>query len=547
MRYNSAMHWISQTPESNPMPQSLRQRFGTIRWKLTASYALVTLLVMLIMEALLLMALSLYATRVIVVPERMALASRDIAQFLQAEFEAPDRSVERLADQLDMLVRPEDQIDEPFFQIRFEFPEDVSASETGHTSDYPPHWQVPVVALLDTEGRVLTATLQSYQSGMPLVSLEVPDAAPIITRAISGITDTERLAAWAEPGNQVIVASPVFSRKGEVVGAVYARLQRPPIDDIVDDIPTLWLASAIPFLLISGVIGLIFGLFAGRDFSTRLKRLSDASAALATGDLTQRIDDSSVDEIGQLARQFNIMSERLAENLRDLRLLAEKNAQLAEQAAQLATIEERNRLARELHDSVSQELFSLTMLAAASRRLFERQPQVAAEQLNEIQETAQRALQETRSLIFALRPAQLDNRGLGAALRDLVSAVRERQGLEVDLTISGERHLPLEHEQALFRIVQEALANVVRHSGVRCAQVDLVYTDTYVDLQVADQGRGFDATGPRNARSIGLTSMQERTAALTGTFQVTSTLDVGTCVKVVIPVPLPLPRKGTES
>jgi len=211
---------------------------------------------------------------------------------------------------------------------------------------------------------------------------------------------------------------------------------------------------------------------------------------------------------------------------------AERLAAVQRHADQLAY---RNRLARDLHDSVSQELFSLTMLAAAAQRLLDRNPTLAAAQLGEIQETAQRALQETRSLIFALRPAMLDDRGLGPALRDMVCAAHDRQGLRVDLAISGERRLPLDHEQALFRIVQEALANVVRHSGVRAAEVRLHYEDRYTYLEVRDGGRGFSPATPRNARSIGLDSMAERAAALGGTFTVDSLPGQGTTVAVTLP------------
>lgn len=275
---------------------------------------------------------------------------------------------------------------------------------------------------------------------------------------------------------------------------------------------------------------------ARRSFSRRLKRLTEATAAFASGDLSRRVKDRSVDEIGQLSRQFNSMAEQLAENIRALRLLADKNAQLAEHAAELAQVEERNRLARDLHDSVSQELFSLTMLSAAAGRLIDSRPELAAAQLREIQATAQRALQETRSLIFALRPAMLDGRGLGPALHDLVPAAQERQGLQIDLSISGERRLPLDHEQALFRIVQEALANVARHSAVREVQVTLDYHDDQVCLTISDQGKGFDPAAPRNARSVGLDSMAERTTALGGKFHIESAPGRGTCVTVTLPV-----------
>jgi signal transduction histidine kinase len=110
--------------------------------------------------------------------------------------------------------------------------------------------------------------------------------------------------------------------------------------------------------------------------------------------------------------------------------------------------------------------------------------------------------------------------------------------LEIDVRIGGERRLPLEYEQALFRIVQEALANVVRHSGARQATIDLVYTDQDVCLTITDHGQGFDPQAPRNARFIGLDSMRERAQALGGTVQIESAPALGTTVSVCLPAPL---------
>ena len=355
-------------------------------------------------------------------------------------------------------------------------------------------------------------------------------------RALHGITETAQLAGWVDPGHQLVGAVPVLADDGRVLGVVFSRSNTLLTGQVLGQFALSLLIFLGPVLAASSLIGLLYGWFAGRGFSRRLKRLTAANAALAAGDLTRRVEDGSADEIGELSRQFNAMAAQLSENMRALRLLADQNAQLAERSAQLAAVEERNRLARDLHDSVSQELFSLSMLAAASRRLIEQKPEVAAQQLDEIQQTARRALQETRSLIFALRPAALDDRGLAPAVRDLAGAARERQGLQVDLSIGGERRLPLAHEQALFRILQEALANVARHSGVRLAEVALRYDDEQVSLTVRDRGRGFDLDTPHSARSVGLDSMRERAAALGGQLSVASAPGQGTTVTVTLPV-----------
>jgi len=506
------------------MLDRLRQRFGTIHWKLTGTYVLVSLLLALTLIAILVGAL-LWVVNSNFILRALAEVAMQESNSLRPAFEAADRSPQQLGAQL--------------WAITADMRRDAQSSSTNPNAsgNFDFKSELVVAALVGVDGRVITSTLPlAYPAEAQLAELEPPAARPVIDAAIHGVIDTARLAAWGDPEHQPLTAAPITGRDGQVVGAIYLRLTSLPSTAVIlDGLPPVLLTVILPWLAISGLVGVLYAWVAGRGFSRRLKRLTSASAALASGDLAQRVEDHSADEIGQLARQFNAMAEQLAKHMRALRLLADRNAQLAEQTAQLATVEERNRLARELHDSVSQELFSLTMLAAATRRVIERDPTAAAAQLGEIEAMTQQALQETRGLIFALRPAMLDGRGLSPALRDLVAAARERQGLVIDLSISGERNLPLEQEQALFRIVQEALANVVRHSGARDAQVALCYEDDQTQLTVSDRGHGFDPVAPRSARSVGLASMAERVAALGGSLKVTSAPAQGTIVQVTIP------------
>jgi signal transduction histidine kinase len=395
-----------------------------------------------------------------------------------------------------------------------------------------------LIVMLDTQGHVIASTdVQDYPAGLAMADSEPAPADDLIVRALRGITNTAELSAWNDVEHQPIATAPIFSPTGAVTGAVYLRLINfPAVGLLLGSLTPFLFSFIVPWLLVSGGLGMIYSWLVGRGFARRIARLTEASIDLSDGDLSQRIEDPSGDELGQLGRQFNTMADQLSESLRSLRLLADRNAQLAEQTAQLTAVEERNRLARDLHDSVSQELFSLTMLAAAARRTLDGRPDLTAARLVEIEESARRALEETRSLIFALRPAALDGRGLAPALRDLLGALHERQGLRIDLRVTGERRLPLEHEQALFRIVQEALANVARHSGVRSAIVTLRYESDVVALDVRDSGRGFDLTTARNPRSIGLQSMAERAEALGGTLELHSAPGAGTTIAVRIPV-----------
>ncbi len=497
------------------MWSSLRQRFGTLRWKLAGSYVLVTLLVVLVLETLLLVVIAAPVSNA-VLPIAGNVLGRQLADELRPALVTPGRDEAQIA------------------QILRDFTTTTRSSPNGPISF---NSDDVALVLLDPAGRVITGTQQFVEAiNTPLADVE-PSAREVVEQTRASGTEA---TANARLGlrSYYLSTAPVLNDDGQLLGMVYVRFPAVGFNDFAQGLALFLLISAVAILMGSGFVGLIFGLIAGRGFSRRLKRLTVASAAMAGGDLEQRVHDRSADEIGQLARQLNTMAAQLDENMRALRLLADQNAQLAEQATQLATVEERNRLARDLHDSVSQELFSLTMQSAAARRLVATKPEQAATQLGEIQATAQQALQETRSLIFALRPAQLDGRGLGPALRDLQTAARERQGLEIDVRIGGERRLPLEYEQALFRIVQEALANVVRHSGARSADVDLQYTDHTVRVVITDHGDGFDIEAPRNARSIGLDSMRERAAALGGTLMIESAPDQGTTVNVCLPAPL---------
>ena len=218
--------------------------------------------------------------------------------------------------------------------------------------------------------------------------------------------------------------------------------------------------------------------------------------------------------------------------------IAIENARLYEQAQQLAVVEERNRLARELHDSVTQSLFSMTLTAQAANTLLERDPQQAAPQLVRLQELAQGALAEMRSLIFQLRPTAVEGEGLVPALRKHVAALKSREGLEVELRVEGERRLPREQERALFRIAQEALNNVVKHARTGKALVELRMGDEEVSLLVEDHGIGFDPSSVKpDGRSMGLVTMRERAELMGGTFEIGSQPGEGTRARVVVQGP----------
>lgn len=215
--------------------------------------------------------------------------------------------------------------------------------------------------------------------------------------------------------------------------------------------------------------------------------------------------------------------------------VALENAHLIERSRELSVVEERNRLALELHDSVTHSLFSLTMLLEAATRLVESQPDRAKAELERTQLLAQAALAQLRSLVFELRPADLSSDGLVQTLRKHVDIVRRVHGANVELDVGGERRLDAPMELAIFRIVQEALNNALKHAGEGRIVVGIDMTNGLVRATVADSGKGFEPKDPGiRSRRLGLTSMEERASEIGGTLRIDSAPGRGTEVSLEV-------------
>jgi signal transduction histidine kinase len=211
----------------------------------------------------------------------------------------------------------------------------------------------------------------------------------------------------------------------------------------------------------------------------------------------------------------------------------------ANQVQELAVVEERNRLARELHDSVTQTIFSMTLITKSALILQDREPGKVREKLVNLQELSQNALQEMRELISQLRPLSIADDGLYPVLRRHFEGLLKRDNLRVEFRGDDGTQLPIApgKQQELFRVIQEALNNVVKHAGTKDAAVDLRQTAGGIALEIEDAGEGFDTTlvapGPAH---FGLSSMAERVEELGGSIDVISAPGKGTRVRVAIPV-----------
>jgi signal transduction histidine kinase len=215
--------------------------------------------------------------------------------------------------------------------------------------------------------------------------------------------------------------------------------------------------------------------------------------------------------------------------------IAIENARLYRQVEQLAVMEERQRLARELHDSVTQSLFSITLYAeAASRMLAAQKFDTTAEHLRELQATAQEALREMRLLVFELRPPLLAEQGLVAALQSRLEGVERRAGLRAELKVVGEKRLPIPVEEELYGIAQEALNNVLKHAGAKHVMVRLEFVGQSALIEVRDDGAGFELASAGDRGGLGLRGMTERAQRVGGRLTVQSTPGEGTVVRVVV-------------
>jgi PAS domain S-box-containing protein len=219
----------------------------------------------------------------------------------------------------------------------------------------------------------------------------------------------------------------------------------------------------------------------------------------------------------------------------DQAAVAVENARLYHAAQQKAALEERQRLARELHDSVSQALYGIGLGARTARTLLDIDPERAGEPLDYVLQLAEAGLTEMRSLIFELRPESLEREGIVTALNRQAKALRARHGLTVDVTTCAEPEASLDIKEAIYRIAQEALHNVVKHARATTITLNLAASEHDLALTIHDNGIGFDPTGSFPGH-LGLSSMRERATRLGGAFDIQSAPTRGTTLTATVPV-----------
>jgi signal transduction histidine kinase len=522
----------------------MRKRWG-LRAKMTASYVLVTAAAVVVVEV---------AVLVLVLPGLLSRPSEDAALIVALTARDYADTITRRSVGLGRLpTASEVQLGDPNLHLA---PGEVRASPVGvripyTTTPLDDTRPMSLALLLTPDGKIVAS---SYPARYPVGGQiggtgagvgPLPEAALTkllwgergdgdervgVKRGDGGKTKTANgPVLWAVapvlPVAKPLVQAGTKPRPAAVPGFVYVqvpaggRLPVPPKGSTPWDDLLPQLAVGLLALLVALPVGVVFGLLSTRSLIGRVRRLAASTVAVADGNYHGRVPVSGTDEVAQLETNFNRMAARLT------------GAMAAER--HLAGATERARIARELHDSISQDLFSLRLLAGGLRRALPAGSPLGV-QVEAMERTATGTMHEMQALLLELRPVALTDAGLVPALDELCQAYRDRLGVVID---SGLEPLELAPaiEHAVLRIVQEALANAVKHARPARIVLRMRRDGDQVEVSVTDDGTGFDPARAAGRHGMGLGLMRERVEELGGTFELDSAPGAGTTVRVRLP------------
>jgi signal transduction histidine kinase len=363
--------------------------------------------------------------------------------------------------------------------------------------------------------------LPEARIGAPFDTGTIPHANGPFEAAMRGETDPEKLFAITNPDDQYVVAVPILDDdgKGDVLGVILADVRSIPTQRDASVLTLKLLGRFALFVLIgAAIVGAVFGSVTARGMSSRFERLSQVADAWSGGDFSEFIEDCKGDEISTLGQRLNRMAGQL------------KN--LLKRREEIAVSEERNRLARDLHDSAKQQALAASFQIGTALTLFDRDAQTAKSHLQEADRLVDSVRVELTDLIHELRPQSMDGKDIADTINDYAIEWAHQSGIEVEMDIQEPTGLSLEVKQALFRVLQESLANIARHSAAGRVRI-LLLGDEDIQLVVKDDGQGFDVHAEHSG--MGLQSMKERAESLDGTFSVQSEPGGGTRLIVTFP------------
>ncbi|OEG00031.1 hypothetical protein BHF71_06625 [Vulcanibacillus modesticaldus] len=292
------------------------------------------------------------------------------------------------------------------------------------------------------------------------------------------------------------------------------------------------------------VVGTIFAListiFVGYPLGNWLKKslyaITDAAETFSRGKLDHRIQIKEYDEVALVALRFNQMADRIQNQVNSLQRLIDENARLVKETKYSATLDERRRLANELHDAISQQLFAISMTLASLSKMMTIDPENAKKIFLNLEGMVANAQQELRALIMDLRPITLEGSSLVEGVEKLLKELQQKHSQilwewEVDKQLSLNQGI----EDQLFRIIQEALSNMLRHSKAKRFRLKLISKKDRIFLVMEDNGVGFKILEKKTS-SYGLTTMRERVEEIGGRLDILTYPNKGTRIEIRVPI-----------
>jgi two-component system, NarL family, sensor histidine kinase LiaS len=485
-----------------------KERFRKLAWKFTVSHILTIIAAFVLLE---LLALALLYGIVLIsssdiltnVPKALSELSPKLAPYMLRNPVDTARLETALAE-LDVLKNP----DKPEFS--------APVPRSGENA----------LVIVDGTGQVLAVSNPEVkeQLGKNLLETLEDEQATLLERALAGQETASSLSvSLLQP---LYAASPLRSADGNIMGAAFIYQTVFSQEQLYGSSLLLVIVTLLVFLMFAAPIGALFGAFRARGLTKRLERLKLAANAWSQGDFSARVGDNSKDELGELTQQLNNMAQELQMHVQTKQ--------------QLATLEERQRIARDLHDSVKQQVFATTLQIGAARLNLDKDKTMmdktmVQKHLSEAEKMATEARVELTRLIKALKPSELQEKNLVTALHELAESWTNQHDMKLEHHLTDIPNLSDEVQQVLYRVAQEALANVAKHSQAQRVKVRLEQDLGNIILEISDDGKGFTLSKVQH-QGIGLSSMRERLEAMDGEFDIQSIPGKGTQLTASIPL-----------
>lgn len=290
----------------------------------------------------------------------------------------------------------------------------------------------------------------------------------------------------------------------------------------------------VSYLALIGIIilvtGLVTGIVSGQLWKQHIHYVNRQLNQLYQG---QSLIEEDYKDLKQVDHHIQSLQKKMNAQVEHAQRLATERANEREASLQEVVVQERNRLARDLHDSVSQQLFAASMMMSAITEADQDENAALKHQIKMVEQMIQQSQLEMRALLLHLRPVQLKGKKLQDGIKELLSELMSRLPIVLNHHIED---FPIEKgiEDQLFRILQEAVSNTLRHAEASAIKVSLMKRETFIIMRIVDDGKGFDASD-ENTGSYGLDTMKERSEDLGGDFKVISLPDKGTRIEVKIP------------